>query len=111
MGILRYIFTGNTHDINNYQKDHEKFEKNLNKFLESNRTKDVLNEYNFSLEKLKNIIEKSYRLGIYNIIFILNRGKILWEVLDVYTKSPSDWTEEDRFVKVHNFLNQYNIYK
>ena len=113
MGILKYIFTGDPHNSNSkdYQKEQEKFEKNLNKFMESNRTKDALNEYNFDSKKLKDIIERSHRLGIHNIIFILNRGKILWEVLDIYTKSPNDWTEEDKFMATNNFLNKNNIYK
>lgn len=87
-------------------KEHlEKFGKDLDNFMDSQRTKDVLGEYNFSPEKLKDIIERSHRLGIHNIIFILNRGKILWDVLDIYTKNPSDWTEEDKFITSHNLLN------
>ena len=93
------------------KKHLEKFEKNLVKFMDSKRTKDVLGEYNFSSKKLRDIIERSYRLGIYNVIFILNRGKNLWEVLDIYTKSPDDWTEEDKFITAQTFLNKYNIYK
>ena len=110
MGILKYIMTGNISE-KDYKKIAINFEKDLNRFMESNRTKEVLDEYSFNSEKLKDIIERNFRLGIYNIIFILNRGKILWEVLDIYTKSPNDWTEEDRFIKTHIFLNQYNIYK
>ncbi|KUK55974.1 MAG: hypothetical protein XD79_0360 [Atribacteria bacterium 34_128] len=111
MGILKYIFTGNPYSVKNYQKEEEKFKKNLNKFMEDKRTKEVLEEYNFSSEKLKDIIERNRRLGIYNIIFILNRGKILWDLLDIYTKSPDDWTEEDKFIEASNLLNKYNIYK
>jgi|AntAceMinimDraft_9_1070365.scaffolds.fasta_scaffold418272_1 hypothetical protein len=111
MGILKYIFTGNPHSTKNYQKEQEKFEKNLNKFMEAKRTKEVLEEYDFAPTKLKDIIERNYRLGIYNIIFILNRGKILWDLLDIYTKSPRDWTEEDKFIKANILLNEYNMYK
>jgi 16S rRNA U1498 N3-methylase RsmE len=86
-----------------------KFENNLVKFMDSQRTKDVLGEYNFSSEKVKDIIERNYRLGVYNIIFILSRDKILWDVLDIYTKSPSNWTDEDKFITSHNLLNKYKI--
>lgn len=109
MGILKYIFTGHPYNKNNWDKDLAKFEKNLNKFMDNQRTKDVLTEYNFNPEKLKDIIERNQRLGIYNIIFILNRGKILWDVLDIFTKSPSDWTEEDKFIESHNLLSKYKI--
>lgn len=115
MGILKYIIKGNLHsdDIfnDNYKNKKKKFEKKLNKFMQSRRTKKVLDEYNFKSDKLKNIIIKNYRLGIYNIIFILNRGKFLWDLLDIYTKASDDWTEKDKFIKAHNFLNKYNIYK
>ena len=96
---------------NNHKKEKEKFEKNLNKFMQNRRTNEVLNEYNFEPDKLKDIIMRNYRLGIYNVVSILNRGKILWDVLDIYTKSPDDWTEDDKFIEAHNFLNKYNIYK
>jgi hypothetical protein len=113
MGILKYIMTGNprSDDINNYKKEQEKFEKNLNKFMQNRRTNEVLNEYNFEPDKLKDIIERYYRLGIYNIVSILNRVKFLRIFLDIYTKAPDDWTEEDKFIGGHNFLNKYNIYK
>jgi len=113
MGILKYIITGNPHsnDSGNAQRKQEKFEKKLDVFMESDRVKNVLNEYGFSSEKLKDIIERNYRLGIYNIIFLLRWGKFLWKVLDIYTKSPNDWTEEDKFIAAHNILNKYNIYK
>jgi len=113
MGILKYIMTGDPNSDNHQKNQQEikKFEKKLDEFLENVRTKDVLNEYSFSSKKLKDIIERNYILGIYNIIFILNRGKFLWDVLNIYTKSPDDWTEEDKFIEVHIFLNKYNIYK
>lgn len=115
MGILRYITKGHFHsnDIfsNNYKKEKEEFEKKLNKFMQNRRTVEVLNEYNFDKDKLKDIIVRNYRLGIYNIIFILDRGKILWDFLDIYTKAPDNWTEDDKFIEAHNFLNKYNIYK
>ena len=113
MGILKYIITGNPHSDDIFSNSHkkEKFEKKLNKFMQSKRTVDVLNEYNFDPDKLKDIIERNYRLGIYNIVFILNRGKILWDILDIYTKAPDNWTENDKFIEAHNFLNKYNIYK
>lgn len=79
--------------------------------MEAKRTKEVLEEYDFPSEKLRDIIERNYRLGIYNIIFILNRGKNLWDLLNIYTQTPDDWTEEDKFIKANIFLNQYNIYK
>ncbi len=79
--------------------------------MKSNRAKNALDEYNFSSEKLKDIVERNYRLGIYNIIFLFRWGKFLWKVLDIYTKSSNDWTEEDKFIEAHNFLNKYNIYK
>ena len=79
--------------------------------MQSKRTIEVLNKYDFDPDKLKDIIERNYRLGIHNVIFILNRGKNLWRFLDIYTKSPDDWTEEDIFIQAHNFLNKYNIYK
>jgi hypothetical protein len=71
----------------------------------------VLTKYNFEPEKLKDIIERNYRLGIYNIISILKKEKFLCYVLDTYTKAPNDWTEEDKFIETHIFLNKYNIYK
>jgi len=111
MGILKYIFTGHPHSIKNHQKESEKFEKDLNKFMHSERTKEVLDEYNFDRDKLKDIIERNHRLGIYNVIFILNRGKILCDLLDIYTKSPQDWTEESKFIEASILLNKYNIYK
>jgi len=111
MGILRYIFTGHPHSVKNYKREAEKFEKSLDKFMRAERTKEVLDEYDFAPDKLKDIIERNYRLGIYNVIFILNRGKILWDLLDIYTKSPQDWTEEDKFIESSNLLNKYNIYK
>ena len=111
MGILKYIFTGHPHSVKNHKKEAEKFEKNLNKFMQAERTKEVLDKYNFAPDKLKDIIERNYRLGIYNVIFILNRSKILWDLLDIYTKSPQDWTEEDKFIKEKILLNEYNIYK
>ena len=79
--------------------------------MQNRRTVEVLNEYNFDKDKLKDIIVRNYRLGIYNIIFILDRGKILWDFLDIYTKAPDNWTEDDKFIEAHNFLNKYNIYK
>jgi len=112
MGILRYLLTGSPYSSNpdNYEKEKEKFEKKLDKFMQSRRTKEVLSEYNFEPNKLKDIIEKNYRLGLYNIVFILNKGKILWDVLDIYTKAPADWTDKDKFIETHNLLNKYNIY-
>src|SRR3989338_3362731 len=85
-------------------------EKNLNKFMQDERTKEVLDKYNFAPDKLKDIIKRNYRLGIYNVIFILNRGKNLWDLLDIYTKSPQDWTEEDKFIKANILLNEYKQY-
>lgn len=116
MGILRYIIKGHPHsniDIfnDNHEKRKEKFEKKLTKFMQSRRTVEVLNEYNFDPDKLKDIIMRSYYSGIYNIIFILNRGKFLRGLLDIYTKAPDDWSENAKYVKAHNFLNKYNIYK
>jgi len=126
MGILKYIFTGNSHSnfpsgknfgkkwkrfVDSSEKEKIKFEKKLNKFMGDRRTKEVLEEYDFAPEKLKDIIERNHRLGIYNIIFTLNRGKILWDLLDIYTKSPDDWTEEDKFIEANNLLNKYNFYK
>jgi len=112
MGIWRYLLTGSprSNDLNDYEKEKEKFEKKLDKFMQSRRTIEVLNEYNFEPNKLRDIIERNYRLGLYSIVFILNRGKILWDVLDIYTKAPSDWTDEDKFIEAHNLLNEYNIY-
>jgi len=113
MGILKYIMTGHPHDfsIDNNEKERKKFEKKLNKFMESGHTNAVLSEYNFEPDKLKDIIERSYRGGIYNIVFILNRDKFLRDFLDIYTKAPDDWTEDDKYVQANIFLNQYNIYK
>ena len=107
--------TGNPHSKDIFSNDHKKakrkFEKNLVDFMQSRRTKEALDEYNFEPEKLRDMIVRNHRLGIYNIIFILNRGRILWDCLNIYTKAHNDWTEEDKFVEVHNFLNQYNIYR
>ncbi len=97
--------------IKNIDKKEVKFEKKLDKFIQSRRTNEALNKYNFAPNKLKDIVLRNYRLGIYNIIFILNRGEILWDLLNIYTKAPDDWTEEDKFIEAHNFLNKYNIYK
>jgi len=83
----------------------------LNLFAEIAFRNSKLNKYNFAPNKLKDIVLRNYRLGIYNIIFILNRGEILWDLLNIYTKAPDDWTEEDKFIEAHNFLNKYNIYK
>ena len=110
MGILKYIMTGNPLS-NNHKKEKEKYEKKLNKFMQNRRTNEVLNEYNFQPDKLKDITERYYRLGIYNIVSILNRVKFLRIFLDIYTKAPDDWTEEDKFIEAHNFFNKYNIYK
>jgi len=113
MGIFKYIMTGSPfgNDIDNYEREKEKFNKNLTQFLKDRRTIEILKEYNFDVNKLKDIIERNHRLGIYNIVSILKKSKLFGILLDIYTKAPDDWTEEDRFIQANNFLNQYNIYK
>ena len=107
MVIIRYFLIGGF-EIEKYRKKGY-LEESLDNFIKNNQTKKILDEYNFEPEKLKNIIKKSYYSGQINIIFILKKEKILRNVLGLYTKAPSDWNEEDKFIESSLFLNQYNI--
>lgn len=66
--------------------------------------KNILKEFNVSSDSLKDILNRPLLLGNKKAIENIKDFSKLRVVLQIITQSPEDWTEEDKFIEISNFL-------
>lgn len=73
-------------------------------FKQRNSVKDILSEFNVEPHELKDLLDRLSRVGNVKAVDEIKDLDKLRIVLDIYKNSPSDWTEEDKFIEISNYL-------
>lgn len=78
--------------------------KEIESYCDNIFVKNMLEEFEVDPDNLNDILNRLLRLGNKKAIGNIKDLNKLKVVLKIITQSPKDWTEEDKFVQISNFL-------
>ena len=78
--------------------------KEIESFCNNTFVKNMLAEFNADSDTLNDILTRLLRLGNKKAIENIKNPNKLKIVLQIITQSPENWTEEDKFIQISNFL-------
>lgn len=73
-------------------------------FYNRAKTRQILDEFGVSSPDIEDLIERLGRVGNTKARKEIQKESKLRGVLMILTASPEEWTEEDKFIKISNYL-------
>ena len=76
----------------------------IDRFLDRPETRASLTQFEVSSSSFRDLLERLDRVGNATAITAIQDRSKLTRVLEIYSNSPSDWSDGDKFVAISNFL-------